>query len=158
MSTDLASRGLDIPDVDNIIHYHLPESEEGYVHRVGRSARWNKQGRAFFILAPGEQVPAYVQADIHRFPFSEQPLGTAIPQPRMATVYIGKGKKDKISKGDIVGFLCKTGGLTSGDIGRIDVKDRYAYAAVSREKLAMVISNTRGAKIKGIKTLCEVVK
>ena len=158
VSTDLASRGLDIPDVDNIIHYHLPESEEGYVHRVGRSARWNKQGRAFFILAPGEQVPAYVQADIHRFPFSEQPLGTAIPQPRMATVYIGKGKKDKISKGDIVGFLCKTGGLTSGDIGRIDVKDRYAYAAVSREKLAMVISNTRGAKIKGIKTLCEVVK
>ena len=158
VSTDLASRGLDIPDVDNIIHYHLPESEEGYVHRVGRSARWNKQGRAFFILAPGEQVPAYVQADIHRFPLSEQPLGTAIPQPRMATVYIGKGKKDKISKGDIVGFLCKTGGLTSGDIGRIDVKDRYAYAAVSREKLAMVISNTRGAKIKGIKTLCEVVK
>ena len=158
VSTDLASRGLDIPDVDNIIHYHLPESEEGYVHRVGRSARWNKQGRAFFILATGEQVPAYVQADIHRFPLSEQPLGTAIPQPRMATVYIGKGKKDKISKGDIVGFLCKTGGLTSGDIGRIDVKDRYAYAAVSREKLAMVISNTRGAKIKGIKTLCEVVK
>lgn len=158
VSTDLASRGLDIPDVDNIIHYHLPESEEGYVHRVGRSARWNKLGRAFFILAPGEQVPAYVQADIHRFPLSEQPLGTAIPQPRMATVYIGKGKKDKISKGDIVGFLCKTGGLTSGDIGRIDVKDRYAYAAVSREKLAMVISNTRGAKIKGIKTLCEVVK
>ena len=158
VSTDLASRGLDIPDVDNIIHYHLPESEEGYVHRVGRSARWNKQGRAFFILAPGEQVPAYVQADIHRFPLSEQPLGTAIPQPRMATVYIGKGKKDKISKGDIVGFLCKTGGLTSGDIGRIDVKDRYAYAAVSREKLEMVINNTRGAKIKGIKTLCEVVK
>ena len=158
VSTDLASRGLDIPDVDNIIHYHLPESEEGYVHRVGRSARWNKQGRAFFILATGEQVPAYVQADIHRFPLSEHPLGTAIPQPRMATVYIGKGKKDKISKGDIVGFLCKTGGLTSGDIGRIDVKDRYAYAAVSREKLAMVISNTCGAKIKGIKTLCEVVK
>ena len=57
-----------------------------------------------------------------------------------------------------MGFLCKTGGLTSGDIGRIDVKDRYAYAAVSREKLEMVINNTRGAKIKGIKTLCEVVK
>ena len=158
VSTDLASRGLDIPDIDNIVHYHLPESEEGYVHRVGRTARWDKQGRAFFILGPGEQVPQYVEGDLCPYSSSADRSSVSVPEPRMATLYIGKGKKDKISKGDIVGFLCKTGGLDKADIGRIDVKDRYAYAAISREKILQVVSNTKGEKIKGIKTLCEVVK
>ena len=69
-----------------------------------------------------------------------------------------KGKKDKISKGDIVGFLCKKGGLVPGEVGRIDVSDRYAYAAVKREKLQQVIRLTRGEKIKGIKTIVEEVR
>ena len=78
--------------------------------------------------------------------------------PKMATIYIGKGKKDKISKGDIVGFLCKIGGLEPTDIGRIDVKDRYAYVAVRREKLQQVLQQTKGEKIKGIKTIIEQVR
>ncbi len=81
-----------------------------------------------------------------------------VPAPKMATIYIGKGKKDKISKGDIVGFLCKKGGLTSDEIGRIDVKDRYTYAAVKREKLQQVLHKTQGEKIKGVKTILEPVK
>ena len=76
----------------------------------------------------------------------------------MATIYIGKGKKDKISKGDIVGFLCKKGGLETSDIGRIDVKDRYAYAAVRREMLQQVLRLTKGEKIKGVKTIIEQVR
>ena len=76
----------------------------------------------------------------------------------MATIYIGKGKKDKISKGDIVGFLCKKGGLDTEDIGRIDVTDRYAYAAVSRDKLQQVLRLVKGEKIKGIRTVVEPVK
>lgn len=160
VSTDLASRGLDIPDVGNIIHYHLPENEDAYVHRVGRTARWDKQGRAFFILGPAEQVPQYVDGGAEAVaPFALDDAREARPpQPRMSTLYIGKGRKDKISKGDIVGFLCKTGGLQGADIGRIDVKDRYAYAAVSRQKVEQVLRLTRNAKIKGIKTLCELVK
>ena len=76
----------------------------------------------------------------------------------MATLYIGKGKKDKLSKGDIVGFLCKKGGLTSAEIGRIDVKERYSYVAVKRERAQEVITNTRGEKVKGVKTVVEMVK
>ena len=76
----------------------------------------------------------------------------------MATLYIGKGKKDKISRGDIVGFLCKKGGLEPSDIGRIDVKDRYAYAAVNRQKMQQVLQQTHGEKIKGIKTIIEQVR
>ncbi len=156
VATDLASRGLDIPDIQNIIHYHLPESEEGYIHRVGRTARWDASGRTFFILNDGEQIPDYVEGDIE--PFEPQPTTDSIPVPRMATIYIGKGKKDKLSKGDIVGFLCKTGGLKSDEIGRIDVKDRYTYVAVKREKVKQVLRETQGEKIKGIKTVIEPIR
>ena len=157
VSTDLASRGLDIPNIQNIVHYHLPESEDGYIHRVGRTARWDATGRTFFILSSGERIPDYVNGDI--VPYVDMPCQqTEPPLPRMATLYIGKGKKDKISKGDIVGFLCKTGGLQSDEIGRIDVKDRYSYVAVRREKLQQVIRLAQGEKIKGIKTIIEQVK
>lgn len=156
VSTDLASRGLDIPDIDNIIHYHLPESEDGYIHRVGRTARWEAKGKAYFLLGPTESIPEYVDAEVEEY---EIPAELPAPaQPKMATIYIGKGKKDKISKGDILGFLCKKGGLQSSEIGKIDVNDRYAYAAIARPKLRSVLQNVKGEKIKGIKTIVEEVR
>ena len=158
VSTDLASRGLDIPDIDNIIHYHIPESEDGYIHRVGRTARWEAHGRAFFLLGPEEHIPEYVDSEVEDY---EVPSADELPQPakpKMATLYIGKGKKDKISKGDILGFLCKKGGLNSSEIGKIDVNDRYAYAAISRAKLRSVLNNVKGEKIKGVKTIVEEVR
>ena len=158
VSTDLASRGLDIPDIDNIIHYHIPESEDGYIHRVGRTARWEAHGRAFFLLGPEEHIPEYVDSEVEDY---EVPSADELPQPakpRMATLYIGKGKKDKISKGDILGFLCKKGGLNSSEIGKIDVNDRYAYAAIARTKLRSVLNNVKGEKIKGVKTIVEEVR
>ena len=156
VSTDLGARGLDIPNIDNIIHYHLPECEDSYIHRVGRTARWEAKGRAFFLLGPSEQIPSYVDAEVDDY---EIPAELPAPaKPRMATIYIGKGKKDKISKGDIVGFLCKIGQLQSSEIGKIDVKDRYAYVAVARPKLRQVLKLTQGQKIKGIKTILEEVR
>ena len=154
--TDLASRGLDIPDIENIIHYHLPETEDGYVHRVGRTARWDKTGKTFFVLGPGENVPGYVKGDQDLYELPQQLPPPALP--KMTTLYIGKGKKDKISKGDIVGFLCKKGGLQPDEIGRIDVKERYSYVAIARQRLSIVLKLSRGEKIKGVKTIVEAVK
>ena len=156
VSTDLASRGLDIPDIENIIHYHLPLNEQEMVHRVGRTARWDKHGRTYFIVGPEEQMPTFVEGNIESLQLSADDRQPTLP--RMATVYIGKGKKDKISKGDIVGFLCKKGGLEPQEIGRIDVTERYAYAAVSRPKLQQVLRLSKGEKIKGVKTVVEPVK
>ena len=157
VATDLASRGLDIPQIDNIIHYHLPQNEAALIHRVGRTARWNALGRTFFIIGPEEQLPAFVNGEVQAF-IVDKDTAASVPVPRMVTLYIGKGKKDKISRGDIVGFLCKTGGLAPAEIGRIDVKDRYAYVAVARQKQRQVLSRTEGQKIKGIRTVIELVR
>ncbi len=158
VSTDLASRGLDIPDIRHIIHYQLPLGEDGYVHRVGRTARWDATGNTYFILGPGEDVPEYVKGETEDFqlpPIEELP--SPVP-PRMVTLYVGKGKQDKISKGDIVGFLCKIGGASKEDIGRIDVKERYSYVAIRKEMVRQVLRQTNGEKIKKVKTVVEVVK
>lgn len=154
VSTNLGSRGLDIPHVDNIIHYHLPESEEEYVHRVGRTARWDQQGNTFFMLSPEETLPSYVHAQVEDFALPQEAM--AVPMALMETIYIGKGKKDKLSKGDIVGFLCKAGGLLVSDIGRIDVQDHYAYVAIKRSKAGLTLKKIVGQKIKGMKTVFEL--
>ena len=154
--TDLASRGLDIDDVRHVVHYHLPETPDAYTHRIGRTARWDKRGNGYFILYSGEQIHEYVDTEVQPFALTD---AVGMPQmPRMATLYIGKGKKDKISKGDILGFLCKKGHLNNDDIGRIDVKERYAYVAVSRNKVKRLLADVAGEKIKGVKTIVEEVK
>lgn len=156
VGTDLAARGLDIPDVDNIIHYHLPLGEDEYIHRVGRTGRWLAVGRAFFLLGPEETLPEYIKDKPQDYELP-QDVKTP-PQPRMVTLYIGKGKKDKISKGDVLGFLCKIGGLNGCDIGHIDVRERCTYVAVTRGKWKSVLTRTAGEKLKGIKTLIELIK
>ena len=151
--TDLAARGLDIPDIDNVIHYHLPANEDGYIHRNGRTARWEAEGDAFLLIHAEESVPEYVRDTPEEFLL---PANSPKPKPaRWATIYIGKGKKDKLSKGDIMGFLSKKGGLNRDDVGRIDVKDHYAFVAIVRKKLSQTLNLVRGEKIKGMKTLFE---
>lgn len=156
ISTDLAARGLDIPQIKNIVHYHLPETEDSFIHRVGRTARWDAQGDSFFILGPDETIPPYVETNVCEYKLTCDELH--IPQPTMSTIYIGKGKKDKISKGDIVGFLCKKAELRNEEIGRIDVKDYYAYVAVSSKKSINILKRITGEKIKGLKTCFEPLK
>ena len=156
ISTDLAARGLDIPEVRHIIHYHLPGSEEGYIHRTGRTARWNAEGSSFLILHSEERVPDYLPEDVADYPLPERP-GRPAP-PVWTTLYIGKGKKDKVNKVDIAGFLYKKGGLTRDDVGPIDVHDYYAYVSVSRNKVRQLLALIAGEKIKGTKTRIEVAK
>ena len=154
ISTDLASRGLDIPNIDHVIHYHLPMNEEAYIHRNGRTARWEANGSAFLLLGPDELMPEYVKACPAQYELKGK-CALKPAKPRWATLYIGKGKKDKISKVDVVGFLSKVGGLGRDDIGRIDVKDHYAFVAVKRDLLKAVLVAVRGQKIKGLKTIFE---
>lgn len=153
VTTDLAARGLDIADVDHIIHYHLPLNEEAYIHRNGRTARWDAEGNAYVILGPEEHLPEYMPADMPVLNLHEN--GGRPRPPKWITLYIGKGKKDKINKVDIVGFLSKVGGLQKEEIGRIDVKEHYAFVAVARTCEREVLARVKGQKIKGIKCIIE---
>lgn len=162
VSTDLASRGLDIPEVNNVIHYHLPANQESFTHRNGRTARWDKQGRAFVILGPEEDVRGFctLQELDNLIPINlkESSICDSPMLPKWETLYIGKGKKEKISRGDIAGFLMKIGGLEKEEVGLIDVRDHYAYASVCRTKANEVLKRVRGQKIKGLRTVWEVIK
>ena len=162
VSTDLASRGLDIPEVNNVIHYHLPANQESFTHRNGRTARWDKQGRAFVILGPEEDVRGFCtpQESDNLIPINlkESAICDSPMLPKWETLYIGKGKKEKISRGDIAGFLMKIGGLEKEEVGLIDVRDHYAYASVCRTKANEVLKRVRGQKIKGLRTVWEVIK
>lgn len=151
VSTDLASRGLDIPGIQNVIHYHLPLNEEAFIHRNGRTARWDAGGDAFIILGPEEHLPDYVRCEPDVFHFPAVILPPSLP--RWETLYIGKGKRDKINKVDIVGFLSKVGGLGREQLGRIDVLPDWSYAAVERTACRDVLARVRGQKIKGQKTI-----
>lgn len=153
VSTDLAARGLDIPGIDNVVHYHMPVNEEAFTHRNGRTARWESRGSSFLLLHAEERRPGYLPEAIPVFNLPEQTPKPA--KPRWTTLYIGKGRKDKLNRVDIVGFLYKKGGLSREDVGQVDVKDHYAFAAIRRSKARQLLTLLRGEKIKGMKTLIE---
>lgn len=146
ITTDLAARGLDIPEVRHIVHYHLPLNEEAFVHRNGRTARMHATGTAYLLLNPIEEVPAYVPADVPEFFLPDE---TRVPKPAAwETLHINKGKRDKVSRGDIVGFLCQKGGLKPEEVGRIDVFESCALVAVRRGLKKNLLARIRNEKIK----------
>ena len=156
ISTDLAARGLDIPEMQHVIHYHLPGSEDAYIHRTGRTARWDAEGSSYLILHSEERVPEYLTAEIEDYVLPER--ASRPEPPQWTTLYIGRGKKDKINKVDVAGFLYKKGGLTRDDVGTIDVHDYYAYVAVRRTKVRQLLTMVANEKIKGLKTRMEIAK
>ncbi len=154
ITTDLASRGLDIPDISYIIHYQLPVTEAGFIHRNGRTARMNASGSSFLIVSEDEAIPGYIQAGYKNYKITG---GQGLPEkPLWQTLYIGGGKKDKINKMDIVGFLLKQGGLDKDDLGFIDVKDHHSYAAIKSELIHLVLTKVKEAKIKNKKVKIQI--
>lgn len=158
VSTDLASRGLDIPEVSHVIHYHLPADAETDTHRNGRTARAGSAGNAIYIVGPNELLPEWTDDKMPYFRLSREMTDPLLFCPSYETIYIGRGKREKISKGDVVGFFTKQGGLSSADLGRIDLFDHCAYCAVRSESVEALLERVKGLKIKGQKTHYLVVK
>ncbi|MEC3881251.1 DEAD/DEAH box helicase [Parapedobacter sp. 10938] len=153
ITTDLASRGLDIPEIEHIIHYQLPHNEDAFVHRNGRTARMHATGTSYLLLTLDEK-PAYLTEMPEEEVIPENP---ALPPPTdWATLYLAAGKKEKINKVDIVGLLLKKGELAKEDLGLIEVWDHSAYAAVKRDRIVEVVQRVRNEKIKGKKVKIEI--
>ncbi len=156
VTTDLASRGLDIAGVKHIIHYQLANSESVFVHRNGRTARMENEGTVWVLLSSEEKIPAYLPDYSSETALSGNQSAQQIAE--FATLYFGAGKKDKISKTDIVGFLIQKGGLTKEDIGLINILDYESFVAVSQTKIRRVVSLLRDEKIKNKKVKIEISK
>jgi len=156
VTTDLASRGLDIANIRYIIHYHLPGSEDIFTHRNGRTARMDASGTAILILSPEEKLPAYIDATVEKI---ELPATPTLPEkPQWSTLFVGAGKKDKVNKIDIVGFLSNRGQLKKEDIGLIEVKDFFSFVAVRKVKVNHTLHLIKDQKIKNKKVKMVVAK
>lgn len=156
VTTDLASRGLDIADIRNIIHYHLPNNEAAFTHRNGRTARMNATGNVYVIFSAEEKIPAFISETARDF---ELPGQLSLPEkPKWSTLFIAAGKKDKINKIDIVGFLSNKGHLKKDEIGLVEVKDFSSFAAIRKSKIGQVVELVKNEKIKNKKVKIAVAK
>lgn len=156
VTTDLASRGLDITNIRNIIHYQIPPTKESYTHRNGRTARMHYSGTVIMILGKEEYLPDYIEDEVQEI-FLEGKYN--LPnKPTWSTLFIAAGKKNKVNKIDVVGFLMQKALLKKEDIGLIEVKDFASFVAIRKNKMATVLQLIQGQKIKGLKVKMEIAK
>jgi superfamily II DNA/RNA helicase len=156
VTTDLAARGLDIPNIRYIIHYHLSLTEDTYTHRNGRTARMDASGTAILLIGADEKLPAYITEPVEEIKLDGE---YEVPEkPKWSTLYLPHGKKDKVNKIDIVGFLTQKGELKKDDIGLIEVKDFFSFVAVRKSKVSHTLQLIKEQKIKGKKAKFEVAK
>jgi len=156
ITTDLAARGLDIPEMKHVIHYHLPLKEDEFTHRNGRTARMQASGTAYLIIHESEKQLDYVDYDMNVLHVDGI---TSLPKPpEYQTVYISGGKKTKLNKFDIVGFFSQKGKLEKDDLGLIEVKDFVSFAAVKYQKVNNLLKNIKEEKMKGKKFKIEVAR
>ena len=154
--TDLAARGLDIPEMNHVIHYHLPSKEDEFTHRNGRTARMTASGTAYVVAHESEKKMDYIDYGMNIFAIDN---ATTLPKPpQYQTIYISGGKKNKLNKIDIVGFFSQKGKLEKGDLGLIEVKDFISFAAVKFSKVKDLLHNIKDEKMKGKKFKIEVAR
>lgn len=148
ITTDLAARGLDIPEVDAVIHYQVPSKMDAFIHRNGRTARMSAKGTAYIILKDTDRFE-YLPHDIEEMPLER---GNSAPEHSgLVTLMLTAGRKHKVSKGDIVGFLLNLKGIAKEDLGTIDVKDYHAFVAIDRAVVRTLLEQANNGKIKGKK-------
>ncbi len=144
LATDLAARGIDVPDLDYIIHYELPFKETEFVHRNGRTARMKSEGTAYLLKWENESLPHFIKGDE---PFVMNPEGKKAAM-EWETLFISGGRKDKISKGDIAGLFMKQGALNKDELGVIKLKQDCAFVSVPRTKTDQLIQELNNSRLK----------
>ena len=142
VATDVAARGLDIPEVKYIVHYELPMYSDDFIHRNGRTARIAAKGTAYVLKWEKENLPDFIKD-----PSPENINSKAeYVAPYWETLFISGGRKDKISKGDIAGLFFKQGKLSKEQLGVIELKQDCTFVAVPisiAEELVNKLNNTR---------------
>lgn len=146
VATDLASRGLDIPQVDSVIHYHLPLQQSVWTHRNGRTARQGAPGTVYAIVSDGDSLPQFIGFDRS---YSPKAVAANPIAATSATLHINAGRKEKISRGDILGYLVKVGGLEAAQVGNISLDDHESTVAVPLSGVDTLLVRLAPEKLKG---------
>lgn len=155
VATDLAARGLDIAGIEAVVHYHLPPTAENWIHRNGRTARNGAPGTVYTITSEADNIPEYVEWTRE---YAPKATGVCRPRSSVATLHFNAGRKEKISKGDIAGYLITRGGLAPDEVGRISVHDHEALAAVPAAKIREVIKSVEPYRLKNKKVRITQVR
>jgi superfamily II DNA/RNA helicase len=153
VATDLAARGIDIPELKFIIHFELPNRIEEFTHRNGRTARVNEAGTAYVLQWDKESLPEFIKKSKGINISKTNRLG----DPHWETLFISGGRKDKISKGDIAGLFFKQGGLKSDELGEIELKQDCAFVAVPKSKSNKLVSELNNSRLKKKKVRITVL-
>ncbi|MBS6507896.1 MAG: DEAD/DEAH box helicase [Paraclostridium bifermentans] len=175
IATDVAARGIDIDNITHVINYDVPVLRENYVHRIGRTGRAGKEGRAItFVMKSDErrmfEIYSYTGKELtmkmkpsKRLVMSLKPefdkkleqrqkvkedKGANLSQEIMK-IHINAGKKTKMRPVDIVGTLCSIEGMNAEDIGVISVLDISTYVEILNNKGEMVLKALQTKNIKG---------
>jgi len=158
LATDLAARGLDIPEIKFILHYQLPPHYKEFTHRNGRTARMNSDGCAYILQWEGEPLPKFIQDIEPKQLHIKNQDGAAPSAPRKwRTLYITGGRRDKISKGDIAGFFLKQGQIHKDQLGVIELTQNCAYVSVQSEVAELVIDKTNNTRLKKKKVRVSLI-
>ena len=147
IATDLAARGLDISTIKNVVHYQLPTQSQTFIHRNGTEQPGSRPvGLPIWCCQNWNQFLLFIEYE---------PLMELLPEnvsslepPIWDTLYVSAGKKDKVNKSDIVGFLLKKGGIEMEDLGLIEILDYTAYVAVRKNKISTLLQKIKGESLK----------
>lgn len=153
VATDLAARGIDIPEMKYIIHYELPRAIEEFTHRNGRTARVNEKGTAYVLKWTKERLPEFIKKD--------EPINISKKAPTASqmweTLFISGGRKDKISKGDIAGLFFKQGQINKDQLGVIELKQDCAFVSVPASIANELVEKLNNSRLKKKKVRVTVL-
>lgn len=150
--TDIGSRGLDISEVKHIVHYQFPDKEDAFIHRNGRTARMAETGCVYWF----DEDYRRAKFDLPKSQEFVIDQSIQYKRPNWTTIYFSAGKKNKINKVDLLGFLFKQGELQKNQIGVIAVLDYTSYVGVDVKDIGALLSKLRSHKVKSQKLKIDI--
>ena len=178
VATDVAARGLDIEHVTHVINYDVPDTTDGYVHRIGRTGRVGRTGRAITFVTPTQRreiprIEREARVTIGEWEPPEERLEHA-PRPRrrrdeerkpakatsngVVKLFVNRGKRSGIEEEDLRWALTEGAVVPEGAIASIRVLERFSFVELDASHAEQVVDRLDGTKLKGRQVRVELAR